>query len=48
MEPTDTKDYTKATPLEVLVKFGMHKFATGKCLVERDALKLCVILHDKK
>lgn len=43
-----SENYSKASPYEVLIKFGNHKLSTGKCLIERDALKLCVALHDKK
>ncbi|TNV86074.1 hypothetical protein FGO68_gene2624 [Halteria grandinella] len=43
-----SENYSKASPYEVLIKFGNHKLSTGKCLIERDALKLCMALHDKK
>jgi hypothetical protein len=45
----ESVDYVKdATPFQVLMKFGNHKLAKGKCLIERDALKLCVVLHETK
>ncbi len=38
----------KSTPKEVYEKFSSHKLCKHKCILEKDALKMCNDLHDPK
>ena len=44
----DSDKITNLTPKEVFQKFSEHKLSKNKCLIEKDALKICNDLFEAK